>query len=122
MNYRIVNGAVSYGADTILEEIDIEIKEKDKVAIVGRNGAGKTTLLNAIINNDMLEEGIGEEKFNVFKQGNPVIGYLRQIEFNESNTLLDEVLKAYKPVIELEEKIKVLEDKLFNLFSSSTVV
>ncbi len=112
MNYRIVNGAVSYGADTILEEIDIEIKEKDKVAIVGRNGAGKTTLLNAIINNDMLEEGIGEEKFNVFKQGNPVIGYLRQIEFNESNTLLDEVLKAYKPIIELEEKIKVLEDKL----------
>lgn len=112
MNYRIVNGAVSYGADTILEEIDIEIKEKDKVAIVGRNGAGKTTLLNAIINNDMLEEGIGEEKFNVFKQGNPVIGYLRQIEFNESNTLLDEVLKAYKPIIEFEEKIKVLEDKL----------
>ena len=112
MNYRIVNGAVSYGADTILEEIDIEIKEKDKIAIVGRNGAGKTTLLNAIINNDMLEEGIGEEKFNVFKQGNPVIGYLKQIEFNENNTLLDEVLKAYKPIIELEEKIKVLEDKL----------
>lgn len=112
MNYRIVNGAVSYGADTILEEIDIEIKEKDKIAIVGRNGAGKTTLLNAIINNDMLEEGIGEEKFNVFKQGNPVIGYLKQIEFNENNTLLDEVLKAYKPIIELEEKIKVLEDEL----------
>ena len=112
MNYRIVNGAVSYGAETILEEIDIEIKEKDKVAIVGRNGAGKTTLLNAIINNDMLEEGIGEEKFNVFKQGNPVIGYLKQIEFNEENTLLDEVLKAYKPVIELEGKIKNLEEEL----------
>lgn len=114
MNYRIVNGAVSYGAETILEEIDIEIKEKDKVAIVGRNGAGKTTLLNAIINNDMLEEGIGEEKFNVFKQGNPVIGYLKQIEFNEKNTLLDEVLKAYKPIIELEERIKKLEEGLKN--------
>lgn len=114
MNYRIVNGAVSYGAETILEEIDIEIKEKDKVAIVGRNGAGKTTLLNAIINNDMLEEGIGEEKFNVFKQGNPVIGYLKQIEFNEKNTLLYEVLKAYKPIIELEERIKKLEEELKN--------
>ena len=34
MNYRIVNGAVSYGAETILEEINIEIKEKDKIAIV----------------------------------------------------------------------------------------
>ena len=113
MNYRIVNGAVSYGAETILEEINIEIKEKDKIAIVGRNGAGKSTLLNAIINNDMLEEGIGEEKFNVFKQGNPVIGYLKQIEFKDtSKTLLDEVLEAYKPIIELEEKIKNLEEKL----------
>ena len=39
MNYRIVNGAISYGAETILEEINFEINEKDKIAIVGRNGA-----------------------------------------------------------------------------------
>ena len=44
MNYRIVNGSVSYGAETILEEINFEIKEKDKIAIVGRNGCGKSTL------------------------------------------------------------------------------
>ena len=35
MNYKIVNGSVSYGAETILEEINFEIKEKDKIAIVG---------------------------------------------------------------------------------------
>ena len=58
MNYRIVNGSISYGAETILEEINFEIKEKDKIAIIGRNGAGKTTFLNAIIDNDILEEGI----------------------------------------------------------------
>ncbi len=34
MNYKIVNGAISYGAETILEEINFEIKEKDKIAIV----------------------------------------------------------------------------------------
>ena len=72
MNYRIVNGSISYGAETILEEINFEIKEKDKIAIVGRNGSGKSTLLNAIVDNAMLEEGIGEEKFNVYKQGNPI--------------------------------------------------
>lgn len=44
MNYRIVNGSISYGAETILEEINFEIKEKDKIAIVGRNGSGKSTL------------------------------------------------------------------------------
>ncbi len=34
MNYKIVNGAIAYGAETILEEINFEIKEKDKIAIV----------------------------------------------------------------------------------------
>ena len=113
MNYRIINGAVSYGADTILEEIDFEIKDKDKIAIVGRNGAGKTTLLKAIINNEMLEEGTSEEKFGVYKQGNPVIGYQKQIDFKDENkTLLDEILDVYKPIIDLEKKIAILEEEL----------
>ena len=79
MNYRIINGAISYGADTILEEINFEIKEKDKIAIVGKNGCGKTTLLKSIVDNEMLEEGIGEDKFGIYKQGAPTIGYLKQI-------------------------------------------
>ncbi len=113
MNYRIVNGSVSYGAETILEEINFEIKEKDKIAIVGRNGCGKSTLLKAIIDNDMLEEGVGESKFGVYKQGSPVIGYLKQIQFDDSNiTLVEEIRKVYKNIIELEEKIARLEKEL----------
>ena len=79
MNYTIINGAVEFGAETILEEINFEIKGKDKIAVVGRNGAGKSTLLKAIINNEMLTEGIGEDKFSIYKEGSPVIGYLKQI-------------------------------------------
>ena len=115
MNYKIVNGSVSYGADTILEEINFEIKEKDKIAVVGRNGCGKSTLLKAIIDNDMLEQGIGEQKFGVYKQGNPVIGYLEQVQFEDDNcTLLQEILKIYKPIIDLEQKITKLEEELKN--------
>ena len=115
MNYKIVNGSVSYGADTILEEINFEIKEKDKIAVVGRNGCGKSTLLKAIIDNDMLEQGIGEQKFGVYKQGNPVIGYLEQVQFEDDNcTLLQEILKIYKPIIDLEQKITKLEKELKN--------
>ena len=113
MNYKIINGSVSFGADTILEEINLEIKDKDKIAIVGRNGAGKSTLLNSIINNNMLEEGIGEEKFNIYKQGNPNIGYLKQINFENSNlTMLEEILKVYENIIKLEEKVSELANKL----------
>ena len=113
MNYKITNGSISYGAETILEEINFEIKEKEKIAIVGRNGCGKSTLLKAIVNNEMLEEGIGEEKFGVYKQGNPTIGFLRQVEFeDESTTLLEEILKVYKKQTDLEKRIENLEKTL----------
>ena len=113
MNYRIVNGSISYGAETILEEINFEIKEKDKIAIIGRNGAGKTTFLNAIVNNNILEEGIGEEKFHIYKQGNPVIGYLKQMNFENSNkTMLEEILEVYEPILNLENKIQEKEKDL----------
>lgn len=113
MNYRIVNGSVSYGADTILEEINFEIKNKEKIAIVGRNGSGKSTLLKAIIDNELLSEGIGTEKFAIYKEGNPSIGYLKQIEFqDDSITMLDEILKIYKEIISVENKIEVLVKKM----------
>lgn len=113
MHYKITNGSISFGAETIIEEINFEIKDKDKIAIVGRNGSGKTTLLKAIVDNSMLEEGIGEEKFGIYKQGSPNIGYLKQIEFeNSENTMLEEILKVYKPIIDLEEKIEKLAKRL----------
>ncbi len=113
MNYRIVNGSISYGAETILEEINFEIKEKDKIAIVGRNGSGKSTLLNAIVDNSMFEEGIGEEKFNIYRQGNPIIGFLKQMEFEDSSkTLIEEILKVYEPILNLENKIARLANEM----------
>jgi len=113
MNYRIINGSVSYGADTILEEIYFEIKNKEKIAIVGRNGSGKSTLLKAIVNNELLSEGIGTEKFAIYKEGNPSIGYLKQIEFqDDSITMMDEILKVYKEIISVENKIEELVIKM----------
>ncbi len=113
MNYKIINGSTHYGADTILEEINFEIKEKDKIAIVGRNGCGKSTLLKALIDNTMLEEGIGEAKFGIYKQGNPTIGYLNQIQFEDTSISLEnEIRKVYKDIISLEEQIHKLEKEL----------
>lgn len=113
MNLKITNGSVEYGAETILEEINIEIKEKEKIAIIGRNGAGKSTLLKAIINNDLLTQGTGEEKFNIYKEGNPVIGYLKQMEFEDDQiTMIDEILKVYKPITNLEQKIEQIVEKM----------
>lgn len=121
MNFRITNGSVTYGAETILEEINFEIKGKQKVAIVGRNGAGKSTLLKAIINNELLSEGIGTEKFNIYKEGNPRIGYLKQVDFEDENiTMLDELLKCYKEIISIENRMEKLVIKMQENSSEKT--
>ena len=44
MLYQIKDGTVSAGGQTILSHVDFYIKEKEKIAVVGKNGAGKTTL------------------------------------------------------------------------------
>lgn len=109
MLFKITNGAVSFGADTILENIDFEIRDREKIAIVGRNGAGKSTLLKAITGEVQLEEGTGEDAFAVTKAGNPVIGFLKQIDFaDDSVCMLDEILKVFEPILETERKMQAL--------------
>lgn len=48
MLYQIKAGTVSAGGQTILSHVDFYIKEKEKIAVVGKNGAGKTTLLRLL--------------------------------------------------------------------------
>ncbi len=122
MNYRITNGSVSYGAETILEEINFNIKGKEKVAIVGRNGSGKSTLLKAIINNELLSEGVGTDRFSVYKECVKEIGCLEQINFEDDNiTMLNEILKVYQNIIELEAKLESLVKQMQNNSSEELV-
>ena len=108
MKYVIKNGAVSINGKTILESINLEINEKSHIGIVGKNGAGKTTLLQCIIDNSLLEEGTDDTSFQVIKQGNPSIGYLRQIELNDNNTMLEEVRKPFRDIIKIEDRLEEL--------------
>ena len=108
MKYVIKNGAVSINGDTILESINLEINEKSHIGIVGKNGAGKTTLLRSIVDNSMLESGIDDTSFQVIKQGNPSIGYLKQIELNDNNTMLEEVRKPFLDIIKMEDRLEYL--------------
>ncbi len=108
MKYVIKNGAVSINGETILESINLEINEKSHIGIVGKNGAGKTTLLQCIVNNSLLEEGTDDTSFQVIKQGNPSIGYLRQIELNDNNTMLEEVRKPFRNIIKIEDRLEEL--------------
>ena len=113
MQYKITNGAVYYDSDMVLENIDVEINDNEKIAIVGRNGCGKTTLLKAIMGEVDLEEGTGENEFRVTRTGSPEISYLRQVPFEDEDTaMIDEVRKVFSPLIEAEAKLSELVAKM----------
>jgi len=113
MQYKIINGAITFGTNTILEEINFEINKNDKIALVGRNGSGKSSLLKSLIDNDMLETGLGAEELQIIKIGKPTIGYQKQHAFTNLNiTLVEEILKIYSPIIKLKNKITKLEQEL----------
>ena len=57
MKYQIHKGSKYYGATTVFENIQFEIRNTEKIAIVGRNGCGKTTLLRVIAETEVLDAG-----------------------------------------------------------------
>ena len=107
MLYQICHGAVSYADDVILQDINFEIRNTEKIAVVGRNGCGKTTLLKLINGEVELDKRDSDEDIFIAKSGNPQIGYLRQIAFEDTTiTLEQEIRKVFAP---MEKRKKELE-------------
>ena len=74
MLYQIKDGTVSAGGQTILSHVDFYIKEKEKIAVVGKNGAGKTTLLRLLAGELQLDrdDRRGMDTINFGEQGNDI--------------------------------------------------
>lgn len=113
MTYQIHNGSVSYDSDVILERVDFEIRDREKIAIVGRNGCGKTTLLKAILGEVEMEEGTGDTPFSVVRAGNPTVGYLRQIVFPDGSVPMEEEVRGvFGGLIAMETRLAALEEAM----------
>ena len=107
MLYQIANGCVRFGADTILEHINFEIRNTEKIAVVGRNGCGKTTLLRLIAGEVELSKRDSDEDIFIAKAGKPTIGYLKQVAFEDENiTVEEEIRKVFAPVLSLQGKME----------------
>lgn len=113
MLYQISNGAVAFGDDVILHSIDFEIRNTEKIAIVGRNGCGKTTLLKLISGEVEMEKLDSDESAFIAKAGNPEIGYLKQIAFDDPDvTLEQEVRKCFVKMDERRQSLRARRQSL----------
>lgn len=122
MLYQISNGAVAFGDDVILHSIDFEIRNTEKIAIVGRNGCGKTTLLKLISGEVEMEKLDSDESAFIAKAGNPEIGYLKQIAFDDPDvTLEQEVRKCFVKMDERKTELARAAAELEHDYSDEKV-
>ncbi len=113
MRYQIKHAIVQYAADTILEDVNFEIHDSEKIAVVGRNGCGKTTLLKLIAREIKMANLDSDEECGITMAGKQQIGFLRQISFEDGEvTVEEEIKKAFAPVFACEARMKEIEESM----------
>ncbi|WP_405099274.1 ABC-F family ATP-binding cassette domain-containing protein [Oceanobacillus sp. FSL H7-0719] len=97
----------SFGADNILSNIKIEIRDLDRIAIVGRNGAGKSTLLKIMAGELTYDDG------ELIKPKDLTIGYLSQhMSLESGKTIWNELITVFDSLRKQEENLRNIEKQL----------
>ncbi|MHA6253196.1 ABC-F family ATP-binding cassette domain-containing protein [Oceanobacillus sp. CAU 1775] len=99
----------SFGAENILSNIKMEVKDFDRIAIVGRNGAGKSTLLKIMAGELTHDEG------DLIKPKDLTLGYLSQhMTIESGKTIWNELLTVFDSLRKQEEDLRTIEKQLEN--------
>ena len=107
MKYQIHKGSKYYGVTTVFEDIQFEIRNTEKIAIVGRNGCGKTTLLKAIANVEPLDKG------EIHRENNLTIGYLEQTTFKDDEaSVQSEMESSFAQVKEIGRQLEEVSEQM----------
>lgn len=107
MRYLISGGSKSFGAAQIFENIRFEVKDHQKVAIVGRNGCGKTTLLKIIAGIESLDRG------EISKSRDMSIGYLAQTTFSdETKSVKEDLSSLFLKYKEMEAELQTMSEQM----------
>ncbi|WP_142340124.1 ribosomal protection-like ABC-F family protein [Bacillus thuringiensis] len=101
------NVTKSFGGNTIFENISLEIKNGERVGLVGRNGSGKTTIFGLLTGRESLDAGA------IHMKKGTRIGHVAQIpKFDEAMTVYDVLSSAFKVEKELEKEMHALEKNM----------
>lgn len=113
MRYQIRHALVQFGADVILQDVNFEVHDNEKIAIVGRNGCGKTTLLKLIAGDIQMNNPDSDEECGITMAGKQEIGFLRQVNFDDKEiTVEEEIKKVFAPIFACEKRMNELEEQM----------
>ncbi|MED4958046.1 ATP-binding cassette domain-containing protein [Paenibacillus macerans] len=96
-----------YGVTAVLEGINLQVLERDRIGLVGVNGAGKSTFLQILAGEISYDGG------QIFKAKETTIGYLAQNSGLQSDrTIWEEMLAVFAPLIETERELRRMEEQI----------
>ncbi|MFF2911826.1 ABC-F family ATP-binding cassette domain-containing protein [Paenibacillus sp. NPDC057934] len=96
-----------YGIQSVLDGINLQVNEKERVGLVGVNGAGKSTFLQILAGELSFDSG------QIHKSKETTIGYLAQNSGLQSDkTIEEEMLAVFAPLIEAESELRRLEEQI----------
>ncbi|RAL22024.1 ABC-F family ATP-binding cassette domain-containing protein [Thermoflavimicrobium daqui] len=97
----------SYGSTEVLNQINLQVRENERVGLVGANGAGKTTLLKIITGEIQPDDG------EIILSKKARIGYLAQnSKLDSSKTIWDELNQVFSDLKQMEADLRQLENKM----------
>lgn len=94
----------SFAGEVLFDNINLQVDERDRIALVGRNGAGKSTLLKILVGEE--ESTSGE----INKKKDISLSYLAQdSRFESENTIYDEMLHVFDDLRRTEKQLRQME-------------
>ncbi|MEK5289246.1 ABC-F family ATP-binding cassette domain-containing protein [Streptococcus sp. FSL R7-0212] len=99
----------SFSGDVLFKGINIQVDERDRIALVGPNGAGKSTLLKILVGEE------GPTSGDIIKKKDISLSYLAQdSRFESDKTIYQEMLKVFSALRDDEARLRQMESDMAN--------